>query len=331
MSLYAKVDCDALTDARIAEAGLAAFGLWVRGLLYAKRHLTDGFVPKGILSILALGESAPKLVDRLVASGLWEVAEGGWRVPAEKWAKYQTTKDQVEKTRKNRSKGGKASGEARRAKAEANEQSVREVFEQDANTARTNGEQSVRGVFDRATNQSTKHRVQSSEHRAQSPILTPTESCSVLRSATPEPVPSVSVSVSEVVQPAKRSTKPEPPGEPVPDDWPWTGFVLKGRAAARWTLPPSRLAKLVAAYPKLDVPEQLRLAMEWTETTAPRRRKSAGGMPRFLTTWMNTALSDLKDREQRSLFNGRQQRIDPLGPGQHFDPAAEPAESVVGW
>lgn len=60
----------------VARAGNAAFGVYVRCGIWVARNLTDGFVPGEIVA--AYG--APELARKLVDVGLWEMADGGYRV-----------------------------------------------------------------------------------------------------------------------------------------------------------------------------------------------------------------------------------------------------------
>lgn len=110
MSLFIRLSCEVLTDAKILAAGPEASWLWVRGLLYAKQHLTDGFVPDTALAIVGLGLAPAKVraaAKAIVAAGLWEECEGGWRVPPERWARWQTTREEVEAVRAKRADAGR--------------------------------------------------------------------------------------------------------------------------------------------------------------------------------------------------------------------------------
>lgn len=62
-------------------AGLTdeAFRFWHRGLAWAVRNLSDGFVPTGVARQLA-GNHTKKLTDELIAARLWEVRDGGWNI-----------------------------------------------------------------------------------------------------------------------------------------------------------------------------------------------------------------------------------------------------------
>ncbi len=64
-------------------------------------------------------------------------------------------------------------------------------------------------------------------------------------------------------------------------------FPTAGKIQA-WTLPQSKLEEYVEAYPGLDVPTQIRKARQWCRDKT-RQRKTPGGMPSFLTNWLNKA------------------------------------------
>lgn len=61
----------------IRRAGVAAFGLYCAAGLWIARHLTDGYIPADVAADLGSREWAAKLV----AAGLWEVAEDGFHDP----------------------------------------------------------------------------------------------------------------------------------------------------------------------------------------------------------------------------------------------------------
>lgn len=80
-------------------AGPLAGWLFVVGLTYAARNLTDGFVPRGAVRRLAdwhrVGEdvTAAQLATELVEVGLWEAVEGGYQV--HDYLDYQPSRAQV--------------------------------------------------------------------------------------------------------------------------------------------------------------------------------------------------------------------------------------------
>jgi len=61
----------------VIQAGTAAFGLYCRCGAWVARNLTDGFVP----SALAASYGTPEWAKKLVDAGLWEITEGGYRMP----------------------------------------------------------------------------------------------------------------------------------------------------------------------------------------------------------------------------------------------------------
>lgn len=88
-------------------------------------------------------------------------------------------------------------------------------------------------------------------------------------------------------------------GEPVeleqPADPQWTFPVVRQAhdppAATSWQLPASKLAEYEAAYgDHLDVRLELIRARQWL-IDHPKRRKTRGGMPAYLTKWLNSAVN----------------------------------------
>lgn len=62
-------------------------------------------------------------------------------------------------------------------------------------------------------------------------------------------------------------------------------FPTSGTRAKDWTLTKAKLAEYITSFPGLDVPAQLRLARQWCRDK-PRQRKTATGMPGFITSWL---------------------------------------------
>lgn len=110
---------------KFLKAGAAASWLWVCGVAYAQRQLTDGIIPRE--AVPTLGVPNPrKLIDKLVAVGLWDVHELGWKV--HDYLEHNECRDAVLSRRSEMSsvrsiagrRGGEASGRARRSTPEAN-------------------------------------------------------------------------------------------------------------------------------------------------------------------------------------------------------------------
>ena len=120
---WVKID-DQFTDhPKIVAVGPLAAWMYVCGLTYCGRYLTDGWIPRGQIRKLADVDNPSELVAKLVASGLWDEQEDGYRV--HDYLEYNPTAKEVKATREARSKagrrGGFKSGESKReAKAVAN-------------------------------------------------------------------------------------------------------------------------------------------------------------------------------------------------------------------
>ena len=67
---------DAVTEHRKhLKAGPAACWLWVCGIAYCQRQLSDGFIPDEAIPMIGVPKGVKPLVDRLVAVGLFEKVE----------------------------------------------------------------------------------------------------------------------------------------------------------------------------------------------------------------------------------------------------------------
>lgn len=84
--MWAKLDDGAPDHPKFAAAGAAigrdgatiAFGFYGRGLCYTNKHLTDGFLPLGVVKTWS--DRAEKIAAALVGAALWEDASGGYRI-----------------------------------------------------------------------------------------------------------------------------------------------------------------------------------------------------------------------------------------------------------
>lgn len=92
---------------------------------------------------------------------------------------------------------------------------------------------------------------------------------------TPSPTPEEHKSVSSV--PAVAVTEPAV-----------MTFPVVGSHGSEWALTQAQMAEWVALFPNLDVPVELRSALAWARAN-PSKRKTAGGMPRFLASWLTRA------------------------------------------
>lgn len=85
-----KVDDALALHMKAITAGNAALGLWVRAGSWSMHQLTDGFIPRAIVT--ALGGTKADTVS-LVGSGLWHSVDGGFQF--HDWSEYQPTRESV--------------------------------------------------------------------------------------------------------------------------------------------------------------------------------------------------------------------------------------------
>jgi hypothetical protein len=133
--VWVKLDDGFPDHPKVLAAGPLAAWLYVCGLAYAARLLTDGFIPTVQVGRLAALQGAEDLAGRLVSVGLWERVDGGYRV--HDYLDWNTPASHIKRDR------AAAAERMRRlrsgdtpAPAPADSGKVR------ANTSRTNGERS---------------------------------------------------------------------------------------------------------------------------------------------------------------------------------------------
>lgn len=134
--MWARIDDGWLTNPKMAAAGKDGRALWIAGLLFATRELTDGFVPETALGLLCGSADVKKnAVKNLTtpwregASPLWDLVDGGWMM--HDYENYQPSGSKVKETREVRAeagrRGGLASAAKRQANAQANEEQTPEL------------------------------------------------------------------------------------------------------------------------------------------------------------------------------------------------------------
>ena len=100
MSLYVRLDTLAATDPKLLAVGPNGFTLYVKGLCYSKDQLLDGFIPTSAIDLISVGiKHKQRSIDALLEHELWFIVPGGYTVTFTRWARHQTTKDEVEVTR----------------------------------------------------------------------------------------------------------------------------------------------------------------------------------------------------------------------------------------
>lgn len=125
-----KVDDDLAFHAKVVAAGNAAIGMWVRAGAWSAQTLTDGFIPKHMISSLGNASQAKKLVE----VGLWSKTDRGFQF--HEWDQRQPSRDETERKR---AEARDRMKRARQSRKQRNSESNRSQ-EVRANDERTNGE-----------------------------------------------------------------------------------------------------------------------------------------------------------------------------------------------
>jgi hypothetical protein len=84
---WVKIDDQAPEHAKQLQAGPVACWLWVCGLAWCNRHLTDGRIPHSVVTALLAGFDTVSLAQQLHDVGLWERRDDGYVV--HDYGKYQ--------------------------------------------------------------------------------------------------------------------------------------------------------------------------------------------------------------------------------------------------
>lgn len=90
---WVKLDDQFSEHPKIMQAGPLAAWLYVCGLTYVARQLTDGFIPESKVRSLADISNWRQLADRLVKIGLWEKVDDGFQV--HDYLDYNPSRQQV--------------------------------------------------------------------------------------------------------------------------------------------------------------------------------------------------------------------------------------------
>jgi hypothetical protein len=99
---WVKLDDQLPDHPKIIAAGPAASWLFVAGLCFASRYLTDGHIPTHMLGHLTKQPKPGALAARLVELGLWGTVDDGWQV--HDYTQYQRSREQIEDERRKASR-----------------------------------------------------------------------------------------------------------------------------------------------------------------------------------------------------------------------------------
>lgn len=288
MKLYAKIGLGFPKDRKVRRAGPLAELLYLRGVLFSKEILSDGFIDETQLEIVAVGIPDPEThAASLVREGLWVRNDEGWTVPPEVWSEWNDTKDQVESKRK----------------TDRERKRVPDGF-------RTDSSRNPRKVASDSA-PIPRPRVQSteSESKPESNPQTPTPTlCSPMASPSVEPPKPIEAPVLEkpTTKPPKAKPEPKPAGPPSRHV-----FSLKappGGEASEYALPLAKVAEYEAAYQDLVVDRELAAAAQWTRDNRAQRPSDPH---KFINNFLGKARRFAEERAARQAAYDSAKGVDP--------------------
>ena len=86
--MWARLDDELMDHVKIFAAGeligkngpAIAIGMYAIGLMWANKHLTDGFLPIAIVRSFPHVSDPPGVADALAKAGLWDKVKGGFHI-----------------------------------------------------------------------------------------------------------------------------------------------------------------------------------------------------------------------------------------------------------
>lgn len=98
MTGWIKIDNSMPSHPKVLMVGDRASWLHVCGVCYSNEHLTDGFIARHVLAVVAPGVKFPdRLAAQLVAAGLWHETDEGWRI--HDYAEHQSPASEIRERR----------------------------------------------------------------------------------------------------------------------------------------------------------------------------------------------------------------------------------------
>lgn len=98
MTGWIKIDNSMPSHPKVLMVGDRASWLHVCGVCYSNEHLTDGFIARHVLAVVAPGVKSPeRLVAQLVAAELWHATATGWQI--HDYAEHQSSASEIRERR----------------------------------------------------------------------------------------------------------------------------------------------------------------------------------------------------------------------------------------
>ena len=127
-TLFAKFSLGFADNPKIIGLSDKAFRAYVEAIVYARQHLTDGFLDRRVVEKKWGTEVADELAGNDEVNPSWIAVEGGWLI--HDFCAHQTTREEIHGMKESRRRAGIVSGEKRR---EQNANKIEHGVEQNAN------------------------------------------------------------------------------------------------------------------------------------------------------------------------------------------------------
>lgn len=108
---WIRLDDQLPEDPKFIEVGHRGIALYVAGLCYCSRNLTDGVIPKGAVPRLTDVARPKQVAQSLVDAELW--LDAGHSYEVHKYLQYQQSRSTIEANREAKRQAGRAGGLAR--------------------------------------------------------------------------------------------------------------------------------------------------------------------------------------------------------------------------
>ena len=105
---WVRLDDGFANHPKLVAVGATGMAMFVAGLCYCSRYLTDGFIPQAQVKLLINIRDSSNVAARLVGAGLWEPAEGGFAV--HDYLVYNPSRRDAEASRAARAEAGRRGG-----------------------------------------------------------------------------------------------------------------------------------------------------------------------------------------------------------------------------
>lgn len=105
---YVRIDDHITENPAIIRVGPLAAWLFLAGLCYCSRQLSDGAIPAGVLGQLSAVDKPHRHAAALVAEGLWQTTTDGWQVVD--YTQWQRSRAEVERLSAKRAAAGSKGG-----------------------------------------------------------------------------------------------------------------------------------------------------------------------------------------------------------------------------